>query len=69
MSFDFTGKNVCVAGGTSGIDLGIAKAFAAAGASVFIFSRDNDKVTKAVEELSRCGGGLNMDATRLDAVL
>ncbi|MEH6476230.1 MAG: hypothetical protein V7727_11100 [Sneathiella sp.] len=65
MSFDFTGKNVCVAGGTSGI----AKAFAAAGASVFIFSRDNDKVTKAVEELSRCGGGLNMDATRLDAVL
>ena len=29
--FDFTGKHVFVAGGTSGINLGIAHAFAKAG--------------------------------------
>lgn len=49
--YDFSGKNVVVAGGSSGINLGIAKLFAAHGANLYIFSRSEDKVTKAVEEL------------------
>jgi NAD(P)-dependent dehydrogenase (short-subunit alcohol dehydrogenase family) len=54
--FDFTGKSVFVAGGSSGINLGIADAFAAAGASVAIISRSTERVEKAVEQLRRHGG-------------
>ena len=43
-TFDYTGRNVFVAGGTSGINLGIAKAFAAAGARVGVGSRSQEKV-------------------------
>ena len=35
-TFDFTGAHVCVTGGTSGIGLGVANAFADAGAHVMI---------------------------------
>jgi len=35
-TFDFTGALVCVTGGTSGIGLGVAEAFAAAGAEVVV---------------------------------
>lgn len=55
-SFDFTGKNVFVAGGTSGINLGIAHAFARAGATVSVASRSPEKVTAAVEALQAHGG-------------
>ena len=44
-------KHVLVAGGTSGINLGIAKGFAAAGAKVSVFSRKREKVDAAVAEL------------------
>jgi len=44
----FAGKTVCVSGGTSGINLGIARHFARAGAKVFVFSRDPAKVDAAV---------------------
>jgi NAD(P)-dependent dehydrogenase (short-subunit alcohol dehydrogenase family) len=54
--FDYTGKTVFVAGGTSGINLGIAHAFAAAGARVGVMSRKQDKVDAAVAELQRHGG-------------
>ncbi len=50
-SFNFQGKHVVVAGGSSGINLGIAKAFAQNGAKLFIFSRSQDKVDAAVEFL------------------
>ena len=53
-TFDYSGRQVFVAGGTSGINLGIAKAFAAAGARVGVGSRSQAKVDAAVEEL---GGG------------
>ena len=52
-------KHVLVAGGTSGINLGIAKGFAAAGAKVSVFSRKQDKVDAAVAELGpKAHGGI-----------
>jgi len=52
-NFDYTGCNVFVAGGTSGINLGIAEAFAKAGARVGVASRRQEKVDAAVELLGR----------------
>jgi NAD(P)-dependent dehydrogenase (short-subunit alcohol dehydrogenase family) len=54
-SFDFAGRNVFVFGGTSGINLGIAEAFVAAGARVGVASRSQAKVDAAVARLSRAG--------------
>jgi NAD(P)-dependent dehydrogenase (short-subunit alcohol dehydrogenase family) len=56
MTFDFTGKSVFVAGGSSGINLGIAAAFAAAGASLAIASRSQERVDGACAQLRRHGG-------------
>jgi NAD(P)-dependent dehydrogenase (short-subunit alcohol dehydrogenase family) len=53
--FDFSGKAIFVSGGTSGINLGIARAFAEAGARVGVMSRSQDKVDAAVELLSSHG--------------
>jgi NAD(P)-dependent dehydrogenase (short-subunit alcohol dehydrogenase family) len=57
MSFpiSFTGRTVFVAGGSSGINLGIAKAFAQAGADVAIASRNAERVAAAVQELEAFG--------------
>ncbi|WP_334187529.1 SDR family NAD(P)-dependent oxidoreductase, partial [Noviherbaspirillum sp.] len=55
-SFDFTGRTVFVSGGSSGINLGIADAFAARGAAVAVMSRSQDKIDAAVEHLQRHGG-------------
>lgn len=55
-AFDFSGKTVFVSGGTSGINLGIAHAFAAAGARIAVISRKQDKVDAAVSELNKRGG-------------
>lgn len=55
-AFDFSGKNVFVSGGTSGINLGIAHAFARAGARVSVLSRSQDKVDAAVSALGAHGG-------------
>ncbi len=51
----FKDKHVLVAGGTSGINLGIARGFAAAGARLSVFSRSQDKVDAAVAELEELG--------------
>lgn len=48
---DHSGKAVLVVGGTSGINLGIALAFARAGAHVAVVSRSPDKVAAAVQQL------------------
>lgn len=53
--FKFTDKHVFVAGGTSGINLGIARGFAQAGAKVSVCSRKQDKVDAAVAELEALG--------------
>ena len=50
-TFDYTGRTVFVAGGTSGINLGIARAFAACGARLGVASRSREKVDAAVATL------------------
>lgn len=54
--FSFSGKTVIVAGGTSGINLGVARDFADAGANVGVLSRSQEKVESAIEFLQRAGG-------------
>ena len=51
----FHKRNVFVAGGTSGINLGIAQAFSKAGARVAVFSRDPERVKAATETLRTNG--------------
>ncbi len=53
---NFSGQSVFVAGGSSGINLGIADAFARAGAKVAILSRNAERVAGAVASLRRHGG-------------
>jgi NAD(P)-dependent dehydrogenase (short-subunit alcohol dehydrogenase family) len=68
---DFTGKHVFVAGGTSGINLGIADRFARAGAKLSVVSRKQDKVDAAVAQLSAHGveaGGSTCDVREAEAV-
>ena len=68
---DFTGKTVFVMGGTSGINLGIAEAFAAQGARVSVASRSQEKVDAAVVTLSGHGGeamGFSADVRDVEAV-
>lgn len=55
-TFDYRGCNVFVAGGTSGINLGVARGFAQAGASVAVLSRSQEKVDSAVADLQQYGG-------------
>lgn len=68
---DFSGKNVFVAGGTSGINLGVAEGFARAGARLAVLSRSREKVDAAVERLSAHGRpalGFAADVRDYDAV-
>lgn len=54
-AFDFSGRHVFVAGGSSGINFGIAQAFAGAGARVSLISRSADKVALAAAKLHELG--------------
>lgn len=51
----FRGKTVFVTGGGSGINLGIARSFAALGAQVGLCGRTQDKLDRAAEELRSLG--------------
>lgn len=67
----FTDTTVFVAGGTSGINLGIADGFAEAGARVAVMSRSAERVKAAERELARHGGavlGLVGDVRDMDQV-
>lgn len=71
IQFDFTDHTVVVFGGTSGINLGVAEAFARAGARVAVASRSQDKVDAAVEGLRALGAealGFAADVRDGDAV-
>jgi len=50
-------KSVFVAGGSSGINLGIALGFARAGARVGILSRSQEKIDAAVRQIEAAGNG------------
>lgn len=65
---DFTDKHVLVAGGTSGINLGIAKGFAKAGAKVSVFSRKQEKVDAALPHLGAHAHGGTADVRDPEAV-
>lgn len=67
-TFDYTGAAVFVAGGTSGINLGIAKAFAAAGARLGVGSRRPEKVDAATAELGDGALGYVFDVRDPEAV-
>ena len=70
-TFDFSGSQVFVFGGTSGINLGIARRFAESGAAVAVASRSQDKVDAAVRELEALGSdarGYALDVRDPDAV-
>ena len=71
LKFNFSDKLVFVAGGSSGINLGIADAFIQAGARVAIFSRSEERVAAAVQFLQRDGAqalGLTGDVRDASAV-
>ena len=52
------GRAALISGGSSGINLGIAKALAAAGASVAVFGRDGDKARRAAAEIEAAAAPL-----------
>jgi NAD(P)-dependent dehydrogenase (short-subunit alcohol dehydrogenase family) len=69
---EFDGETVFIAGGTSGINLGIARRFAAAGAWVSVLSRDQAKVDAAVASLGERASGYAgdvRDATAVEAAV
>ncbi len=60
IGFDFRDRTVVVIGGTSGINRGIAEAFAADGAKVAVASRSQDKVDDTVAALTEQGAARAM---------
>jgi NAD(P)-dependent dehydrogenase (short-subunit alcohol dehydrogenase family) len=65
MAQDFNNKVVVVTGGTSGIGLATAGAFAAAGASVFITGRRQDALDAAVKAIGGRVTGVRGDMSNL----
>ena len=71
---EHSGKTVFITGGTSGINLGIAKGFAREGAKVAVIGRDPDRAANAQREIkAECTGdgdamGFSCDVRDYDAV-
>ena len=69
---EFAGKTVFIAGGTSGINLGIAKGFARQGAKIAVIGRDPDRAANAEAEIKSAGAlealGMSCDVRDYDAV-
>src|SRR5690349_4448537 len=65
MTDKFSNKVVVVTGGTSGIGLATAKAFAAEGASVFITGRRQEALDAAVKQIGGRGTGVQGNMSRL----
>jgi NAD(P)-dependent dehydrogenase (short-subunit alcohol dehydrogenase family) len=65
MSKKLEGKIAVVTGGSAGIGLGMARAFAAEGASVFITGRRQGELDKAVAEIGHGAIGIQADASNL----
>lgn len=70
-NLSFQGRHVFVAGGSSGINFGIAQAFARAGAKLSLISRSADKVASAAAALQVLGTealGMAADVRQPEAV-
>jgi len=70
-ALSFTGHHVFVAGGSSGINLGIAQAFARAGARLSVISRSAERVERAaagLRELGKDAIGIAADVRQPNAV-
>jgi NAD(P)-dependent dehydrogenase (short-subunit alcohol dehydrogenase family) len=59
IDLDFKNRHVVVFGGTTGINFGIAEAFAAQGADVTVVSRREENVAAATEKLRAHGNGVH----------
>jgi NAD(P)-dependent dehydrogenase (short-subunit alcohol dehydrogenase family) len=71
LDLDYSGRHVFVFGGTTGINFGIAQAFARQRANVTVASRKADNVDAAVASLVQSGGqvlGVRADVRDFDAV-
>ncbi|SCK15119.1 NAD(P)-dependent dehydrogenase, short-chain alcohol dehydrogenase family [Variovorax sp. HW608] len=71
LNLDFKDRHVVVFGGTTGINFGIAEAFARQGARLTVVSRKPDNVDKACAALARHDGpvgGICADVRDFDAV-
>lgn len=68
MTQDFNNRVVVVTGGTSGIGLATARAFAAAGASVFITGRRQDALDAAVKTIGGRVTGVRGDMANLSDI-
>jgi len=69
IQLDFSGKTVVVIGGTSGINRGIAEAFARHGAQLAVCSRRQEKVDDTVRALTALGAravGFTADVREFD---
>lgn len=62
IEIDFQGRSVVVVGGTSGINRGIAEAFASQGAQVAVASRSQEKVDDTVRALTEKGAATALGA-------
>jgi NAD(P)-dependent dehydrogenase (short-subunit alcohol dehydrogenase family) len=62
------GRTAFIAGGTSGINLGIAKRFAALGAQVAVAGRNSEKSLAAAAEIGASALGLSCDVREYAAV-
>ncbi|MDR6872139.1 NAD(P)-dependent dehydrogenase (short-subunit alcohol dehydrogenase family) [Bosea sp. BE125] len=68
MTSKFSSKVVVVTGGTSGIGLSTAKAFAAEGASVFITGRRQDALDAAIKQIGGNVTGVRGDMSSLSDI-
>ena len=70
-NFDFSGTHVAITGGGQGLGRAYSRAFAAAGATVFILDRNFETACKVVDEIKAAGSmafAYQLDVGRLDDV-
>ena len=65
-AFDLTGQTALITGGGTGLGLGMARCFAAAGAKVVLVGRRKDELAKACVEIGAKAFPLVGDVTKLD---
>jgi len=66
--FDLTGQTALITGGGTGLGLGMAKCFVAAGAKVIIVGRRKEELEKARAALGANAFALNGDVSKLETI-